>query len=255
MIPKKIHYCWFGGNPKPALAEKCIKSWKKYCPEYEIIEWNEDNYDHLKNDFMREAYEVKKWGFVPAYARLDIIYKYGGIYLDTDVEIVKPVDPLLEYRGFMGFESDNYLALGLGFGAEAGNEIIKALRDSYENRHFVNPDGSLNIIPSPQCDSAVLERMGVKRNGKLQEKDGFVFLPAEYLNPISLDTGKKRITGKTYSVHWYAGSWIPPEEKKENIKKQKKALRAERKGKRHDLVKRIIGAENYNKLKELVKRN
>ena len=118
MIPKKIHYCWIGGNPLPELAIKCIESWKKYCPDYEIIEWNEKNYDFRKNQFMREAYDEKKWGFVPDYARLDIIYEHGGIYLDTDVEIIKPLDSLLKEQGFAGMEQPGIVALGLGFGAE-----------------------------------------------------------------------------------------------------------------------------------------
>ena len=127
MIPKKIHYCWIGGNPLPELAIKCIESWKKYCPDYEIIEWNEKNYDFRKNQFMREAYDEKKWGFVPDYARLDIIYEHGGIYLDTDVEIIKPLDSLLKEQGFAGMEQPGIVALGLGFGAEPKLPLIKEL--------------------------------------------------------------------------------------------------------------------------------
>lgn len=258
MIPKKIHYCWFGHNPKPQLAEKCIKSWKKYCPGYEIIEWNEDNYDFLKSDFMREAYEAKKWGFVPDYARLDIIYNHGGIYLDTDVEIIKSLDPLLDNRGFMGFESEKYLALGLGFGAEAGNDVIKTLLDSYEGRHFANSDGSLNIIPSPQCDSAVLEELGIERNGTYQKKDGFLFLPVDYLSPISVATGKKRITKNTLTIHWYAGSWLS-EEQRRNKKKDYRKHRLNKikwwiRKKGGGFLRSVIGDDSYEKLKKRCKR-
>ena len=105
MIPKIIHYCWFGGAELPEKDRKCIESWKKFCPDYQIIEWNENNYDVTKNTYMYQAYQAKKWGFVPDYARLDIIYQHGGIYLDTDVELVKNLDSLLENDAFMGFVS------------------------------------------------------------------------------------------------------------------------------------------------------
>ena len=105
MIPKKIHYCWVGGNSKPPLVKKCIQSWKKYCPDYEIIEWNESNYDISKNIYMKQAYEAKKWAFVTDYMRLDIIYEHGGIYLDTDVELIKNIDDLLSNEAFAGIES------------------------------------------------------------------------------------------------------------------------------------------------------
>ena len=127
MIPKIIHYCWFGNGPIPEKDKKCINSWKKYCSDYKIIQWNEKNYDITKNKYMNQAYQQKKWGFVPDYARLDIIYTYGGIYLDTDVEIIKSFDSLLSNRGFAGFERPDYVNLGLGFGAEAENIIIKKM--------------------------------------------------------------------------------------------------------------------------------
>ena len=246
MIPKKIHYCWFGRNPKPKLAEKCIKSWKKYCPDYEIIEWNEDNYDYNKRAFMREAYEAKKWGFVPDYARLDIIYEHGGIYLDTDVEIIKPLDTLLEYKGFIGFETPHYLALGLGFGAEAGNDIIGSLRESYEKRHFLLPDGSFDMTPSPRCDSAVLER-------EKQEKDGFVFLPSEYLNPVAYDVGDFIVKKNTLSIHWYAASWYPEEERKQQEQNIKAIVRNHYLHIPNRIGRKMLGDERYERLKKLVK--
>ena len=147
MIPKIIHYCWFGGNPLPPSAEKCIESWKKFCPDYEIRRWDESNYDITKNQYMQEAYQCKKWGFVPDYARLDIIYDHGGIYLDTDVEIIKTFDELLDCVAFGGVEQESpYVALGLGFGAEKGNDIIRQLRDKYDELHFME-DGQMNLTP------------------------------------------------------------------------------------------------------------
>lgn len=192
MIPKKIHYCWIGGNPLPESAKKCIRSWKKYCPDYEIIEWNESNYDFTKNIYMKEAFEARKWGFVPDYARLDIIYEHGGIYLDTDVEIIRTFDDLLKYEGFAGFETDQYVALGLGFGAKKGNPVIKAIMNSYEQLHFIVDNGNLNLTASPELNTDTLENIGLKRNGQYQSIDGFVFLPSDYLCPKSFNDGDRK---------------------------------------------------------------
>ena len=128
MIPKKIHYCWFGKGPKSKLFEKCLASWKKYFPDFEIIEWNEENFDVSSNKYVKEAYENKKWAFVSDYARLKIIYEEGGIYFDTDVEVLKRIpDEILE-TGYFAKESDNYIATGLGF---AANKKSQYERDCY----------------------------------------------------------------------------------------------------------------------------
>ncbi len=213
MIPKKIHYCWIGGNPLPELAQKCIASWKRYCPDYEIIEWNESNYDFTKNQYMKDAFEAKKWGFVPDYARLDIIYNYGGIYLDTDVEIIKPIDDLLQYKAFMGMEKPGFVALGLGFGAEPGNNIIRAMRDDYDNISFINKNGSYNTIASPRLQTAVLKKYGYIENNDFQIIDGLAIFPSDYFCPISLYTGKMEITYNTYSIHHFMASWQTPLDK------------------------------------------
>ena len=124
MIPKKIHYCWFGNNPLPESVQRCIESWKKYCPGYEIIEWNEGNYNINKIPFIEKAYKEKKYAFVSDYARLDIIYNEGGIYLDTDVELIKNIDPLLEHSCFLALESCGAVATGLGFGSIKKHSFI-----------------------------------------------------------------------------------------------------------------------------------
>ena len=177
MIPKKIHYCWVGGNPLPESAKKCISSWRRYCPDYEIIEWNESNYDFTKNQYMRESFEAKKWAFATDYARLDIIYQYGGIYLDTDVEIIKSFNPLLKNKGFAGFEDSEFVNSGQGFGAEAGNPVIKKLLESYDDLIFKSKDGSLNMIASPELNTEVLSDLGLIGNGKEQ-----VFLALDHGN-------------------------------------------------------------------------
>ncbi len=213
MIPKKIHYCWVGGNPLPELAVKCIESWKEFCPEYEIIEWNESTYDFHKNQYMGEAYNEKKWGFVPDYARLDIIYQHGGIYLDTDVEILKSFDPLLELQAFSGMESPGIVALGLGFGAEAGNLLIKEMMEYYENRSFYNENGSLDTKGSPRIQTETLIKHGMKEADIEQVVNGMSIFPCEYFCPKSPFTGKTEVTKNSYSIHHYMGSWLSPLDK------------------------------------------
>ena len=144
MIPKTIHYCWFGGNPLPDLAIKCIKSWKKYCPDYEIIEWNEKNFDLQYNTYVREAYEAKKWAFVSDVARLFALVNYGGIYMDTDVEVIKSLDDLLLYQSVSGFESETQIPTGL-MACEKGNRMFQEFLNDYEGKHFIRDDGSLDL--------------------------------------------------------------------------------------------------------------
>ena len=140
VIPKIIHYCWFGGKPIPEKDQRCIASWKKQCPDYEIRKWDETNYDVSKNQYMKEAYQAEKWGFVPDFARLDIIYNYGGFYLDTDVELLKPLDDLLPNKAVMGFEDGRNVSPGLIIGAEKNHSTIRLLMEVYRDRNFVNQD-------------------------------------------------------------------------------------------------------------------
>ena len=229
-IPKVIHYCWFGKGEMPKLAKKCIKSWKKYCPDYEIICWNEENFDLTQNRYMKEAYEAGKWAFVSDVARLIIIYENGGIYLDTDVELIKPIDNLLEGKGFMGFDEKGIVATGLGFGAEKGNEIVGEFLKDYGNIPFVLPDGSFDLTPCPDRNTETLKRLGMDTENTNQNFLGVDFLACEYLCPMDYYTGKKTITENTYSIHHYSASWTSAVTK------------------RTTRIKRIIGLKMYNKL-------
>ena len=254
MIPKKIHYCWIGGNPLPKSAKKCIASWKKYCPDYEIIEWNETNYDFTKNQYMKEALEAKKWGFVPDFARLDIIYQHGGIYLDTDVEIIKSFDPLLSNKGFAGFESEENVNFGQGFGAEPGNEVIKDLMDSYENLRFKNDDGSLNMIASPKLNTDALVELGLKQDNSKQELlDCFSIYPIEYFCPKSINDGIIRKTKNTYSIHHFDASWFDEDKQKEKKdrwkRKQKRAKQKARRAKAKSAFVKVFGENTYKKIR------
>lgn len=250
MIPKTIHYCWVGGNPLPKSAQNCINSWKKYCPDYEIIEWYETNYDFTKNNYMREAYEVKKWAFVTDYARLDIIYQHGGIYLDTDVEIIKPFNDLLQLKGFAGFEDSGYVNLGLGFGAEPGNQLIKELRNAYDTIHFIKSDGSFNLVPMPIINAEVLTKHGLVQNNTIQTISDITIFPQEYFCPKSNINGSIRKTKNTYSIHHFDGSWTNDEQKKDKEARWRNYKRHWP----HRLLKTIIGTEKYERLKKALRR-
>ncbi len=202
---KTIHYCWFGRNPKPALIKKCIESWKKYCPDYEIIEWNEDNFDVNCCDYVREAYEAKKWAFVSDYCRFFVLYHQGGIYLDTDVELLKSLDNL--GGSFVGFETKKEVNSGLIRGAEKGDKICKLMLDSYHTDHFRNKNGMLNLMTVCTRETEILCQFGLQKNNQLQSIQDTVIYPTEYFNPTDRETGKIHITNSTVSIHHYAGSW------------------------------------------------
>lgn len=224
-IPKIIHYCWVGGNPKPQSVLYCIESWKRCCPDYEIREWNETNYDFTKNEYMRQAYEAKKWGFVPDYARLDIVYQHGGIYLDTDVEMVRSFDSLLEHESFFGFEDtgggENYVNCGHGFGAVPHHEAIRKLRDHYESLSFANEDGTLNLLPSPYYTTQSLRLLGLAQENRDQTLDGIQVYASDVLCPKNFRTGKLRRTERTVSIHHFSASWVDEKIKAEMAHQQK----------------------------------
>lgn len=204
MIPKKIHYCWFGRGEKPKLAKKCIESWKKYCPDYEIIEWNEDNFDVNSNAYTKMCYEQKKYAFLTDYLRLIIIQKYGGIYFDTDVEVVRSFDPLLNDGAFLGFETDEYVNTGEGFGAEANHPLVQQMIREYDQVL----DGKHGIKGCPHLNTEALIKHGLQQNGKIQRIGSAMIYPVEYFNPYDDPTGILSKTENTYSIHWYGKSWL-----------------------------------------------
>lgn len=207
MIPKKIHYCWFGRGKKPKLVKKCIESWKKYCPDYEIIEWNEDKVDVNANAYMKMCYENKKFAFLTDYLRLVIVNDYGGLYFDTDVEIVKSFDELLQYGAFFGFENNDYVNTGEGFGAEIQHPLVQQMLREYEDLL----DGQNRTVGCPILNTEALSKFHFKKDGKLQNLPyNTVIFPAEYFNPYDSPTGRLNKTENTYSIHWYSGSWISP---------------------------------------------
>ena len=209
MIPKRIHYCWFGGKQKPQSVLNYIESWKKYCPDYEITEWNETNFDVHYNRYCKEAYESKKWAFVSDIARLSALYQEGGIYMDTDVEVVKPLDDLLKDKVFFGFESPIYVATNM-IGACKGNQFISTLLKAYDNRRFINEDGSLDTTTNVNCTTKSAKEIGLILNGKQQIIEGITFYPQEYFSPYDYITGRITKSNLTYTIHWFAQTWIDP---------------------------------------------
>ena len=209
MIPKIIHYCWFGRGEKPELAKKCIASWKKFCPDFEICEWNEDNCDYLAMPFMAEAYAAKKYAFVSDVMRLVVLEQYGGVYFDTDVEVLRDISPLLIDEGFLGFENEQFVNSGQVMAAVPHQPVVQAMIEEYKKLHFTNADGSLNAVGCPHLNTDVMERFGLVRNGREQMVAGIHVYPADYYNPLDSVTGKLSKTEYTYSIHWYSMSWLP----------------------------------------------
>lgn len=204
MIPKIIHYCWFGRNPKPKLAERCIESWKKYCPDYEIVEWNEDNFDVNMNGYTRMCYEQKKYAFLSDYARLVVVAKHGGVYFDTDVEVVKPFEDLLDHSAFFGFEDGMHVNTGIGFGSEANNELTRAMLAEYD----ALLSGEKGVIGCPVLNTQALVKYGLVLNGEKQILGHAVVYPIDWFNPYDDPTGRLSKTGNTHSIHWYSKSWM-----------------------------------------------
>lgn len=210
-IPKVIHYCWFGNKEFPPLVKKCIKSWKKYLPEYEFKLWNEDTFDINSNDWCKEAYKNKKYAFVADYVRLQVLYKYGGIYLDTDIKMYKSLNPFLYNSAFMGFERDEVLSMGvMGFHKE--DPIIKEFL-----KYYTQPF-SLDIISKLESNANIMtaylvNHYGLTRDNKEQIVGNIHVYPKTYFNPMDY-FGNWDKSKKTVCCHLYMGSWLPSEEKK-----------------------------------------
>ncbi len=207
MIPKVIHYCWFGGNKLPHYAKRNIVSWKKFFPEYEIKEWNETNFDINICAYVREAYSAKKWAFVSDYARFWILYTCGGIYFDTDVEAIKNFDDIIAKGPFMGLQSEIEVAPGLGLAANPGLGLFKDILDYYEKQHFIMNEVSAKQITVVEHVTAILKENGLKDIQGIQEVRGVYIYPKDYFNPMDHETGELLITQNTHSIHHYAASW------------------------------------------------
>ena len=257
MIPKKIHYFWFGESEKPKMVLDCINSWKKYCPDYEIIEWNEKNYDVHKNKYMEQAYTAKRWGFVSDYARLDVIYEHGGLYFDTDVEIVKPLDELMNIGGFIGFEKNvdtvnqnYYVNTGQGFGATNSHPVIKQMLDVYAELQFFE-NNKENLTTCPYYNTIALIDLGLRQDNIFQKLGDFVVYPSDYFCPINWKTKKIEKTDNTYTIHYFNASWLSEKEKKQRKKERMADYIVHLP---NIILKKFLGNDRYQNLKNLLKR-
>ncbi|MGM9845184.1 MAG: glycosyltransferase family 32 protein [Muribaculaceae bacterium] len=214
MIPHTIHYCWFGRNPLPQSAQRCIASWRKFLPDYKIVEWNEDNFDVNAIAYTRQAYAAGKWAFVSDYARFKILHDHGGIYFDTDVEVIAPLDDIIAAGPFMGYEVEpsgknvGSVNPGLGLGVAPGLALYAEILDFYAGHHFLKPDGSPNLTTVVTYTTDILIKHGLQPRPGKQTVAGVTIYPKDYFNPLDDNTGRLRKTANTRTIHWYSKTWL-----------------------------------------------
>lgn len=236
-IPRTIHYCWFGGKEKPGIVKKCIETWKRQLSGYEIIEWNEHNFNLDLNSYVKEAHSAGKYAFVSDYVRVYALYNYGGIYLDTDVEVFKSFDDLLHHTSFWGFEQENYIATST-IGAEKGSSLIKEFLDSYNEKKFIKRDGTFNQLTNVSIITKLLQGKGLIPNGHYQEINQIgVFYPQTYFSPYDYINCQSFISEKTYAIHHFYKSWLP--------------LSTRLKGKVKFVLSKLIGGHNIARLRKM----
>lgn len=235
MIPKTIHYCWFGGKPEPADVQKCIASWKKYAPDYTLCRWDESNFDVESHPFPKAAWQAQSWAFVSDYARLKVVLDHGGIYLDTDVELLKSPDSLLENEAFFATQQkDGCVATGLGFGAEQGSSAVAAMLAVYDTVAFHGENRE--ALACPILNTRALEAFGYRFSDAVQKLPGATVYPPRYFDPLAPGDTKNLLCADTFSIHHYSASWTSP------VNRLKRRLF------------RLIGQARILKLKELMKR-
>lgn len=241
-IPKIIHYCWFGKKEKPSVVKKCIETWRNILSDYQIIEWNENSFDINFNEFVREAYENGKFAFVSDYVRVYSLYNYGGIYLDTDVEVYKPFSKeILKNDSFWGFEEKNYIATST-IGAKKGNSLIKTFLESYDNKRFIKKNGEFDTLTNVAIVTDIIKKLGVNLDGRYQKIDDIAtFYPQEYFSPYDYINCYSKKTDNTYTEHHFYKSWLPFEERI--------------KGRCKKVIAKLIGGERIAKVREKISRS
>lgn len=253
-IPKIIHYCWFGGKPKPKLAEKCLQSWKKFCPDYQILEWNEDNFDISTAPlYVRQAYEAGRWAFVTDYVRLRGLTELGGIYMDTDVEVIRPLDSFLEQKAFAGFESLKGIQTGL-LACEKGFPLFLDFLRYYDDAAFLRPDGTVDTTTNVEVLTNLCKQHGLVLNDKLQMVEGLAIYPREVFCPVDFDTKKLKKTRKTVTIHWFSGSWHTQEELDAMAEEKRQQRRERQSNLRVAIGSKLLGETGYERLKAILKR-
>ena len=253
-IPKILHYCWFGGKPKPPLAEKCIRSWRKFCPDFEIREWNESNFDSEQVPaYVRQAYEAGRWAFVTDYVRLRALTEVGGVYLDTDVEIIRPLDPFLKHEAFAGFEHLERVQTGV-LACRKGFPLFQEFLAYYDTAVFRRPDGSVDTTTNVEILTGICRKKGLVFNDAFQVVDGLAVYPREVFCPVDYDTMKLKKTRKTVTIHWFSGSWQTQEDLRILEEERRWKRREQRSNLRVAIGSRLFGASGYEKLKKLLRR-
>lgn len=237
-IPKIIHYCWFGEKEKPPIVKRCIDSWRAVLKDYEIIEWNENNFDVNQNSYVAEAYKSGKYAFVSDYVRVHALYNIGGVYLDTDVEVFKAFDDLLHHDSFWGFEQENYIATST-IGAAKRNQLIKIFLDSYRNKNFIKEDGAYDDSTNVSIITEILRHIGLEPNGEYQEIQGLgVFYPQAYFSPYDYINCRNIKDHTTYTIHHFYKSWLPAKMRAKSYMKK--------------IASQIIGGENIARIRKLL---
>lgn len=247
-IPKVIHYCWFGKGKKPSMALKCIDSWKKYLPDYKIIEWNEENFDINTNLYTKQSYNAKKYAFVSDFVRLQVLYEQGGVYMDTDVEVLKNIDEFLEHSAFSGFESNEFIPTGI-MGCIKGHSWVKSLLKYYINRPFINNDGTFDLTTNTKTITSITKKEYKLKSGNYKQvlNNEIVIYPSEYFCPKNWLTKELNLTRNTHTIHHFSGSWLP-----KNYKYKKFRLKIYSK-----IVNTLIiclGKKKYMKLRKVISR-
>lgn len=238
-VDKVIHYCWFGQKEKPESVKKMISSWKKYCPDYKIIEWNEDNSNLQECLYVKQAYENKKYAFVADYVRMKVLYEQGGVYLDTDVELTKNIDQFLENDMTISFQDDKYINTGLII-TKPKNSIIKKMIEYYQTHNFVKEDMSLDMKTNVSILTDILLLHGLQANNTNQQVEGITILTNDYFAPLNFQTRVMKKTENTHAIHWFDATWLST-----NKRIQLKLKRC---------LRRIIGEEKYSALKSKFKK-
>ncbi|KMK75036.1 glycosyltransferase family 32 protein [Alkalihalobacillus pseudalcaliphilus] len=239
-IPKVIHYCWFGGKEKPPIVEKCIKSWNRHLPHYEVKEWNEQNFDVSCNSYVEEAYAAEMYAFVSDFVRVHALYHEGGIYLDTDVEVLKPFDELLKHQSFWGFEQGDYIATST-IGAVKGHPLIEEFLESYNKKKFIKEDGSFEQLTNVKIVTELLEKKGLKRNGLFQEiKQLGAFYPQPTFSPYDYINCRNLMNDSSFTIHHFHKGWLPTRDKVKGHLKRATAA--------------IIGGDNIFRIRKFMSR-